>query len=213
MTDTTTPAELALQTRFEHTRDLKLRQWYTETQSPDPQIQFNAQCRLQLQLQLRLQRADERKFKKQRDAHKAASDTAQFETARKMLRKSKIAAAMTMRSLRGEMELSEKSKRKMVRRWGREGKTLEEVLGGMEWDRRSDFGIFKRDVYDESVQGVEKKGEEKVKEEEERIVSDDEEVGGVLIGDVWEEGQGEEEGERVRAWREEIFGILPVRRY
>jgi len=151
------------------------------------------------------------KFKQQRDTYKAASDTAQFESARKMLRKAQFVAAMTARSVRGETEVLEKARRKLVRKWEREGKTLEEVLGGMEWDRRSDFGIFKRDVYDESVQGVEKEGEEKAGGEEERIVSDDGKEGGVLVDDVWEEGEGEEE--QVRAWREETFGILSARRY
>lgn len=48
MADTTAKAEL--QQHYYLTREIKLRQWYLETQSKDSEIQWNSRVRLVLKL-------------------------------------------------------------------------------------------------------------------------------------------------------------------
>lgn len=136
-------AEEDVQRRFIHTRDLKLRQWYAEAHSHDPQIRLDAQVRLHIQSLLRDQRSTMEDCKSRRDFHKQQkSDTAALIAVRAELREAQKMMARMVKWTQGQEGIPKKLPKRATAWWSR-GHSLEETLGGIEWDRRSEFGVFK----------------------------------------------------------------------
>jgi hypothetical protein len=197
------------QHQFIRTRDLTLRQWYTEAHSHDPQVRLDAQVRLYIQFLIRDQRAQIQEYKQRRDKCKAASDISGLDNIRQKLPYALGRVAVTVRMATGEVELP-KNMTEQATEWWEKGHSLAEVLGGAEWDWMKEFrepSSKKDDTTEAEEQGAEKE-EEIVSDDdeadagaeengtsdnaeanagaEEEIVSDDDEEGGVLLSDVLE---------------------------
>lgn len=194
--------------QFIRTRDLRLRQWYTEAHSHDPQVRLDAQVRLYIQFLIRNQRVQIQEYKQRRDRFKTAGDTDGLDDVRQKLPYALGRVAVTVRMATGEVELPKNMTGQAVE-WWEKGHSLAEVLGGAEWDWMKEFRepsskdntteaeeqgaeiedeIFSDD--DEADAGAEENGisdnsgSHAVVEDE--IVPDDDEEGGVLLSDIYE---------------------------
>jgi hypothetical protein len=175
---THTTSSDALQQRFERVRDMKLRQWFHEAHSTDPQTQIAAQARLHLQFLLRNKRGEIITIKAARDAAKAKGGTlTSTEAIRKKLKTAQIESAFLMRTVRGDQTSSEKKINTMAKKWAKAKHTLDHVLGDIELDKRGDFGVYKYDEIGDDILG----SREEVGEMVGNDVSDDDEEGGVLL--------------------------------
>jgi hypothetical protein len=124
---------------FQQVRDRKLRQWYEEAHSENPQTRIVAQARLQLQIWLRQKRTEIAIVKEHRDACKANGDVDGLVAARKKLKHAHFAMAMHVKMSVEGTPTSTASK--ACRKWAERTYTLEEILDSPDSDKRTEFGV------------------------------------------------------------------------
>jgi hypothetical protein len=173
-----------LHQHYLRTRDMRLRRWYIEAlpQSPDPLVQSIAQVRLQLQLDLRTQRAEIAELRQQRDAFTAAKDATSARAPRLVAKQLEALVRTTMQLVKGKKVIDEKTAKNSRQDWNKRHHTLEEIMGGAEWDNRQDWCVY---ACTRVRTGALARRDADV-EVEEQAVSDDDEEGGVLLTDVYE---------------------------
>jgi hypothetical protein len=131
---------------FLRVRDEKLRQWYAEAQSENPNLSASAQSRLQLHLCLREKRKEADMRRQERDACNAEGDDEGAATARKKMRTALIAMSLLIQmAAEGQPPPSAAKAR---RKWMAKTPTLEEMLGDRELDRRTEFGVTRDSLPD-----------------------------------------------------------------
>jgi len=153
--------------RFIHTRDLKLRQWYTEAHSDDPEVQLDAQIRLYIQFLLRDQRALTQSYNQRRNKYKAVGDVHSLTDMREKLPYSIGTTATIVRMAKGVLELP-KDMATQAAEWWSKGHNLVEVLGGTEWDTKQEFGVTKHQT--EASRALEEQSVGEEEEEEEALM-------------------------------------------
>jgi hypothetical protein len=119
---------------------MRLRRWYIEAlpQSPDPLVQSIAQVRLQLQLDLRAQRAEIADLRQQRDAFTATKDVTSARAPRLVAKQLEALVRTTMQLVKGKKVIDETTAKNSRQDWNKRHHTLEEFMGGAEWDNRQD---------------------------------------------------------------------------
>lgn len=140
-------SDINLQSRYERTRDLKLREWCFEAYSLDPKVQSNAQIRLQLHTQLRLRHAEVNKYSQQLEAYESTFDTPSQADSKALecsadLKQARIATEILGAQARGDKKISVKLAVRLGKRWETNPRTLQWVLEVVELDRECDFGVF-----------------------------------------------------------------------
>lgn len=124
---------------FHQVRNQRLRQWYEEAHSEDPQTRIAAQARLQLQIWLREKRNEIAILRSRRDTCKASGDTDEVAAAQKKLRHAHVAMGMHVKmSLEG---IPDSTASKACRKWAQKTYSLEEVLENSEFDKKAEFGV------------------------------------------------------------------------